>query len=251
MRFDNLFFFVLYSFKAGAAFQGPQKPTGGGGSIYYVYLLRCEDESLYVGITTSLPRRLAQLGGLQPGGAKYTRAHRPVGYAAAFLAPSRAAASQLEARLKRLSHRQRQLLSQGADSDIPPEFRRLIIDQTGRILMQFLCHPGCSTCKKAREFLEQNGISFVLRDIRTENPTAVELAQWHRQSGLPLRRFFNTSGQLYRELALKDKLPALSEEQQLALLAQDGMLVRRPILAAEEFVLIGFRENEWKSALNL
>ncbi len=117
--------------------------------------------------------------------------------------------------------------------------------------MQFLCHPGCSTCKKAREFLEQNGISFVLRDIRTENPTAAELAQWHRQSGLPLRRFFNTSGQLYRELALKDKLPALSEEQQLALLAQDGMLVRRPILAAEEFVLIGFRENEWKSALNL
>ncbi|MBQ6059289.1 MAG: arsenate reductase family protein [Clostridia bacterium] len=117
--------------------------------------------------------------------------------------------------------------------------------------MQFLCHPGCSTCKKAREFLEQNGISFVLRDIRTENPTAVELAQWHRMSGLPLRRFFNTSGQLYRELALKDKLPALSEEQQLALLAQDGMLVRRPILAAEEFVLIGFRENEWKSALNL
>ena len=116
--------------------------------------------------------------------------------------------------------------------------------------MTFLCHPKCTTCKKAQAFLESQGAAFDIRDIKTENPTEAELRQWHKQSGLPLKRFFNTSGLQYKALELKDKLPAMTEDEQYALLATDGMLVKRPILLCGDKVLVGFRETEWTAALN-
>ena len=115
--------------------------------------------------------------------------------------------------------------------------------------MQFVCYPKCSTCQKARMFLEQNGVVFEERHIKEQNPTKQELRQWYEQSGLPLKRFFNTSGLQYKALSLKDKLPTMTEEEQLELLATDGMLVKRPILLTGERVLVGFRQPEWEAAL--
>lgn len=115
--------------------------------------------------------------------------------------------------------------------------------------MLFLCYPKCSTCKKAQTWLEDQGLDYQMRDIKTQNPTQEELRQWHAQSGLPLKRFFNTSGQQYRALGLKDRLPHMTQEEQLALLASDGMLVKRPILLDGDKVLVGFRQGEWEAAL--
>ena len=111
--------------------------------------------------------------------------------------------------------------------------------------MTFVCYPKCTTCQKAKKWLDENGIAYTLRDIKTENPSCEELAQWYRRSGLPLKKFFNTSGLLYKSMALKDKLPGMSEEEMLRLLATDGMLVKRPLLVGEDFVLVGFKEAEW------
>ena len=115
--------------------------------------------------------------------------------------------------------------------------------------MLFLCYPKCSTCQKAKRWLDERGISYELRDIKTDNPTAEELTLWYRKSGLPLKKFFNTSGLQYKALGLKDKLPGMSEAEQLALLATDGMLVKRPLLVGDSFVLTGFRAAEWEAAL--
>ena len=115
--------------------------------------------------------------------------------------------------------------------------------------MLFLCYPKCSTCQKARKWLEEQGISFDERDIKLNNPTVEELRTWYARSGLPLKRFFNTSGMQYKALGLKDKLPDMSEEEQLALLATDGMLVKRPLLVDEDFVLTGFKQTEWEKTL--
>ena len=115
--------------------------------------------------------------------------------------------------------------------------------------MLFLCYPKCTTCQKARAFLDQRGIAYTRRDIKLENPTADELRRWWRDSGLPLKKFFNTSGLQYKALGLKDKLPEMSEEEQLSLLATDGMLVKRPILVGEDFVRTGFRPAEWETVL--
>lgn len=115
--------------------------------------------------------------------------------------------------------------------------------------MLFLCYPKCSTCRKAQDWLDDHGIAYELRDIKLNNPTAEELTLWYRKSGLPLKKFFNTSGLQYKALGLKDKLPAMSEEEQIALLATDGMLVKRPLLIGEEFILTGFRPGEWEAAL--
>lgn len=115
--------------------------------------------------------------------------------------------------------------------------------------MLFVCYPKCSTCRKAKAWLDARGVSVTERDIKTDNPSAEELRAWYRRSGLPLKRFFNTSGLQYKALGLKDKLPAMTEEEQLALLATDGMLVRRPLLVADDFVLVGFREKEWEEKL--
>ncbi|HIY13634.1 MAG TPA: arsenate reductase family protein [Candidatus Agathobaculum merdipullorum] len=115
--------------------------------------------------------------------------------------------------------------------------------------MLFLCYPKCSTCQKARKWLEEQGISFDERDIKQNNPTVEELRTWYARSGLPLKRFFNTSGMQYKAMGLKDKLPDMSEEEQLALLATDGMLVKRPLLVDEDFVLTGFKQTEWENTL--
>jgi len=112
-----------------------------------------------------------------------------------------------------------------------------------------LCYPSCSTCARARKWLEEHEISWEERHIAEKNPTVKELKEWFGKSGLPLKRFFNTSGTLYKELGLKDKLPSMSEEEQLKLLATNGMLVKRPILLKGNVVLVGFREKEWKDAL--
>ncbi len=112
--------------------------------------------------------------------------------------------------------------------------------------MLFVCYPKCSTCMKAKKWLEERGMEYELRDIKTDNPTAEELKTWWEKSGLPLKRFFNTSGNLYKEMKLKDKLPQMSEEEQIALLSTDGMLVRRPILVSGGKVLVGFKEKEWE-----
>lgn len=116
--------------------------------------------------------------------------------------------------------------------------------------MLFICYPKCSTCKKAQSWLNEKGISYELRDIKENNPTYDELKKWYAASGLPLKRFFNTSGLLYKSMELKDKLPEMSEEEQLQLLATDGMLVKRPLLIAENgMVLTGFKEKEWEELL--
>ena len=115
--------------------------------------------------------------------------------------------------------------------------------------MTVLCYDKCSTCRKALKWLDAQGAEYRLRPIREENPDTEELREWQRRSGLPLRRFFNTSGILYRELGLKDRLDAMSEEEQLALLASDGMLVKRPLLVTEAAVIPGFREKDWAALL--
>ena len=115
--------------------------------------------------------------------------------------------------------------------------------------MTFVCYPKCTTCQKAKKWLDENGISYELRDIKTENPSAQELEQWYRRSGLPLKKFFNTSGLLYKSMELKDKLPNMTEEEMLHLLATDGMLVKRPLLVGEGTVLVGFKEAEWAQRL--
>lgn len=115
--------------------------------------------------------------------------------------------------------------------------------------MLFMQYPPCSTCQKAKRWLDAHGIPYEARHIKEENPTYEELKAWHAASGLPLKRFFNTSGLVYKSLGLKDKLPTMSEEEQLRLLASDGMLVKRPIFVDGDRVLVGFREAEWSEAL--
>ena len=111
--------------------------------------------------------------------------------------------------------------------------------------MLFICYPKCSTCQKARKWLEEHGVEYTERHIVEENPTYDELKKWHEMSGLALKKFFNTSGMLYKEMQLKDKLPAMSEDEQLQLLATNGMLVKRPLLVTDDTVLVGFNEAEW------
>ncbi|EWM53873.1 arsenate reductase family protein [Ruminococcus flavefaciens] len=115
--------------------------------------------------------------------------------------------------------------------------------------MDFICYPKCTTCKKAEKWLDEKGVSYELRDIKEKNPTLAELKKWYKKSGLPLKKFFNTSGLLYKSMNLKDKLPAMSEEEQLRLLSTDGMLVKRPILITEDRVLVGFKEKEYEEAI--
>lgn len=115
--------------------------------------------------------------------------------------------------------------------------------------MEFICYPKCSTCQKARKWLDDRGVNYTLRDIKTDRPTYEELKAWHEVSGLPLKRFFNTSGLSYKALELKDKLPGMAEEEQLRLLASDGMLVKRPLLVGDGFILLGFKQAKWEARL--
>ena len=114
--------------------------------------------------------------------------------------------------------------------------------------MLMICYPNCSTCKKAQKWLATNNIPYTYRNIQQENPTVQELTTWIAQSALPLKRFFNTSGQAYRSLQLKDSLPKMSQEEQIALLATDGMLVKRPLMIGSNHILVGFKEEEWEKA---
>lgn len=117
--------------------------------------------------------------------------------------------------------------------------------------MLLVWYPKCTTCQKAKAFLDEKGVCYELRDIKLDNPSEEELREWHVRSGLPLKRFFNTSGLQYRALGLSEKLPGMTEEEQFKLLASDGMLVKRPILAEDDFVLTGFKQAEWEAALKL
>lgn len=113
----------------------------------------------------------------------------------------------------------------------------------------FVCYPKCTTCQKALKWLDAHGVDVTVRDIKQQNPTEEELRDWHRKSGLPLKRFFNTSGLLYKSMGLSKKLPELSEEEQFKLLASDGMLVKRPIAVSGDTVLVGFKEADWEALL--
>ena len=115
--------------------------------------------------------------------------------------------------------------------------------------MTFVCYTKCGTCQKARKWMEENNVEYTYRDIKTEKPSLEELSAWHKLSGLPARKLFNTSGQLYKSMELKNKLPDMSDEQMLQLLSTDGMLVKRSILVAEDFVLVGFKEADWAEKL--
>lgn len=115
--------------------------------------------------------------------------------------------------------------------------------------MEFLCYAKCTTCQKAKKWLDANGIDYSERPIKDQNPSLEELKKWHKISGLPLKKFFNTSGMLYKNMKLKDKLPGMNDEEQYDLLASDGMLVKRPIIVGDDFVFVGFKESEWEEKL--
>ena len=114
-------------------------------------------------------------------------------------------------------------------------------------MIKFICYPKCTTCQKAKKWLDDNQIEYELRDINLDNPTLEELTEWYKQSGLPLKKFFNTSGLLYKSLDLKNKLSTMTDDEMLKLLATDGMLVKRPLLIGDDFVLVGFKEVEWSA----
>lgn len=217
---------------------------------YYVYILRCEDNSLYTGITTDLERRFLEHAGRGGKGARYTASHRPIRFEAAWSAPGRPEASRLEYRIKALTRTEKERLISG---EAPEElglshYLRVSVANTGRVIdMRFICYPKCTTCQKARAFLDERRVAYDFRDIKQYIPTEAELRAWHKKSGLPLKRFFNTSGLQYKALELTRKLPSMTEDEQYALLATDGMLVKRPILVAEDFVLVGFKQAEWEA----
>ena len=116
-------------------------------------------------------------------------------------------------------------------------------------MLKFICYPKCTTCQKARKWLDENNIEYEFRDIKLENPSLEELTEWYKLSGLPLRKFFNTSGLLYKSMELKTKLPNMTDEEMLSLIATDGMLVKRPLAIGDDFVLVGFKEAEWVEKL--
>ena len=116
-------------------------------------------------------------------------------------------------------------------------------------MLKFICYPKCTTCQKARKWLDDNKIEYEFSDIKLDNPTLDELTEWYKKSGLPLKKFFNTSGLLYKSLDLKNKLPTMTDDEMLKLLATDGMLVKRPLLVGDDFVLVGFKDTEWSITL--
>ena len=119
------------------------------------------------------------------------------------------------------------------------------------IMIKFIYYPKCTTCQRAQKWLDDNKIEYKLRDIKLDNPTFDELTEWYNKSGLPLKKFFNTSGLLYKSLDLKNKLPEMSEDEMLKLLATDGMLVKRPLLIGDDFVLVGFKEADWTKSIGV
>lgn len=220
-------------------------------TAYYTYLLRCGDGSLYTGITTDLARRFAEHAGRGGRGAKYTASHSPLRLEAAWKSPDRAEALRLELGIKALTKPAKERLITGEAPrglDLSPH-TTIPIAHDGGIIMLFICYPRCTTCQKARALLDERGAAHRFRDIKLDRPTEAELRAWHGESGLPLKRFFNTSGQQYKAQGLAQKLPSMTEDEQFALLASDGMLVKRPILVGDDFVLVGFKRAEWEARL--
>ncbi|MCR5742972.1 MAG: arsenate reductase family protein [Lachnospiraceae bacterium] len=117
--------------------------------------------------------------------------------------------------------------------------------------MLFICYPRCTTCQKANKWLDEQGVNYTYRHIAEDNPSEAELREWHARSGLPLKKFFNTSGMLYKELQLKDKLPTMSDDELYKLLATNGMLVKRPLLVSDDYVLVGFKAEEWEKNIKI
>ncbi|MGI6751992.1 MAG: Spx/MgsR family RNA polymerase-binding regulatory protein [Anaerovoracaceae bacterium] len=220
---------------------------------WYTYVLRCKDGSLYTGITTDLIRRFNEHRWGGGKGAKYTASHHPMQYEAAWESPGRSQALILEGRIKALTKMEKEGLIRGVmpgKFDIDPfVYKNLWVTHKGGINMLFICYPQCTTCRRAKSYLEEKGILYDFRHIKTEKPTESELRLWHSKSGLPLKRFFNVSGKQYRELELSKRLDTLSEDEQYSLLATDGMLVKRPILVGADSVLVGFKESEWEEFL--
>jgi len=118
-------------------------------------------------------------------------------------------------------------------------------------MLKFICYPKCTTCQRAKKWLDDNKIDYELRDIKLDNPSLEELTEWYNKSGLPIKKFFNTSGLLYKSLDLKNKLPQMTEDEMLKLLATDGMLIKRPLLIGDDFVLVGFKEVEWTTNIGV
>lgn len=116
-------------------------------------------------------------------------------------------------------------------------------------MLKFICYPKCTTCQKAKKWLDENNVAYELRDIKLDNPTHTELSEWLKTSGLPIKKLFNTSGLLYKSLDIKNKLPEMTEDEMIALLSSDGMLVKRPLLIGDSFVLAGFKEAEWSEKI--
>ena len=219
--------------------------------MYYTYMLRCEDGSLYTWISTDPARRFAEHAGWDGKGASYTASHRPVRFEAVWESTGRSEASRLEYRLKALtkSDKERLICGETPKNLDLAKYNRIHIADNGGIIMLFICYPKCTTCQKARAFLDSRGAEYDFRDMKAENPTEAELRAWHAKSGLPLKRLFNTSGLQYKALELSRRLPDMTEDEQFALLATDGMLVKRPILVSGDLVLVGFRAAEWEAKL--
>ena len=118
-------------------------------------------------------------------------------------------------------------------------------------MLKFICYPKCTTCQRAKKWLDDNKLQYEFRNIKNDNPTYEELALWYKVSGMPLKKFFNTSGLLYKSMNLKNKLPDMNEDEIIKLLSEDGMLVKRPLLIGNDFVLVGFKESEWAETLNI
>ena len=207
----------------------------------YVYLLRCSDGTLYCGWTTDLEARLAAHN--SGDGAKYTRSRRPVELVYFEEYEERHAALSREWHIKRMRREEKMKLMTGTNKT-----NRLIREKKNMI--KVYCYNRCSTCKKALKWLDEKGIEYETVDIKTDHPDEKTLREYYAMSGLPLKRFFNTSGIPYRAMGLSKKLPDMSEDEQLTLLSTDGMLVKRPLVVGDGFVLTGFKEDEWIGKLS-
>ncbi len=208
---------------------------------FYTYILLCADGTCYSGYTASITER--EKAHNSGKGAKYTRSRLPARMIYFEEFESKGEALKREAVLKKLSHKQKMQLAENFKWQLPKNDNSVNKEVK---LMLFICYPKCTTCQKAKKWLDENRVPYAERNIAEENPTYDELLTWYQRSGLPLKRFFNTSGLKYRELGLKNRLSEMSEEEQLKLLASDGMLVKRPLLVSEGIAVPGFKEEEWK-----
>lgn len=212
--------------------------------MFYAYIMLCADQTCYSGYTASIAER--EKAHNSGRGAKYTRSRLPAKIIYFEEFESKSEALRREAALKKMSHKQKMQLAENFGLLKAPTNNTKNNKDKGFKSMLFIYYPKCTTCQKAKKWLDEKGILYAERNILEDNPTYDELLTWFQRSKLPLKRFFNTSGLKYRELGLKSRLAEMSEEEQLKLLASDGMLVKRPLLVSEGIALPGFKEDEWK-----